>query len=314
MIEVKKNSVIVSSYSYDQNGNRLSKTDLTGTATGIYDAQDRLLTYTLPTSGGGPGVGASYTYTLNGELQTKTQGAQTTTYNYDVLGNLRTVALPGGTNIEYVVDGKDRRIGKKVNGTIAQGFLYQNQLNPIAELDGTGNIVSRFVYGSKANVPDYLIKGGVIYRIISDYLGSPRLVIDIATGTIAQRMDFDEFGNVLSDTNPGFQPFGFAGGLYDQHTKLTRFGARDYDAETGRWTAKDPIGFNGGSTNLYGYVLNDPVNFVDPTGKLGLPGIAIGIGAGVLAGILVAIEDCVEECEKKRKRGSKECPADDSGG
>ncbi|MDH5679538.1 MAG: RHS repeat-associated core domain-containing protein, partial [Nitrospinota bacterium] len=46
---------------------------------------------------------------------------------------------------------------------------------------------------------------------------------------------------MVSDTNPGFQPFGFAGGLYDQHTKLTRFGARDYDAHAGRWTSKDPI-------------------------------------------------------------------------
>jgi len=40
----------------------------------------------------------------------------------------------------------------------------------------------------------------------------------------------------------------------------------DYDAQTGKWTVKDPIGCNGGDTNLYGYVLNDPVNFVDPTG------------------------------------------------
>ena len=60
--------------------------------------------------------------------------------------------------------------------------------------------------------------------------------------------------------------FGFAGGLYDQDTKLTRFGYRDYDAETGKWTAKDPIRFSGGDVNLYGYVLNDPVNFVDPEG------------------------------------------------
>jgi RHS repeat-associated protein len=65
-------------------------------------------------------------------------------------------------------------------------------------------------------------------------------------------MDYDEFGNVINDTNPGFQPFGFAGGLYDQDTKLVRFGARDYDASVGRWTAKDPISFNGGDTNLYG--------------------------------------------------------------
>jgi RHS repeat-associated protein len=141
----------------------------------------------------------------------------------------------------------------------------------VAELDGNGNVVARFVYcGCGANnIPQYMIKGGVIYRIISDHLGSPRLVIDTSTNTITQRMDYDEFGNVILDTNPGFQPFGFAGGIYDQHTKLTRFGARDYDAETGRWTAKDPVRFQGGF-NFYGYVLNDPVNKIDPSGLIEL--------------------------------------------
>ncbi len=115
-------------------------------------------------------------------------------------------------------------------------------------------------------MPDYLIKGGNTYRIIADHLGGPRLIIDTATGNVIQRIDYDEFGNVLQDTNPGFQPFGFAGGLYDKDTKLVRFGARDYDPETGRWTAKDPIRFQGGSTNLYGYVVNDPVNHTDPLG------------------------------------------------
>ena len=147
-----------------------------------------------------------------------------------------------------------------------QGFLYQNQLNPVAELDGSGDLVSRFVYASKGNVPDYMVKGGVTYRIISDHLGSPRLVVDVTTGAIAQRLDYDEFGQVITDTNPGFQPFGFAGGLYDRDTKLVRFGARDYDAETGRWTAKDPISFAGGDTNLYGYVVGDTINLRDPEG------------------------------------------------
>jgi RHS repeat-associated protein len=54
--------------------------------------------------------------------------------------------------------------------------------------------------------------------------------------------------------------------IYDPDTGLVRFGARDYDPETGRWTARDPIDFSGGDTNLYGYVADDPVNFVDPTG------------------------------------------------
>lgn len=165
-----------------------------------------------------------------------------------------------------MIDGRNRRIGKKVNGTLVQGFLYGNQLEPIAELDGNNNVISRFIYADKAHVPSYMVKNGITYRIISDHLGSPRLVVNTADGSIAQRMDYDEFGNITQDTNPGFQPFGFAGGIYDPHTQLTRFGARDYDAETGRWTAKDPIRFRGGDTNLYGYTFNDPVNFIDPLG------------------------------------------------
>ena len=77
-----------------------------------------------------------------------------------------------------------------------------------------------------------MLRGGVTYRIFSDHVGNPRLVVNTSTGQVAQRMDYDEFGNVINDTNPGFQPFGFAGGLYDQHTKFVHFGARDYDTGT----------------------------------------------------------------------------------
>jgi RHS repeat-associated protein len=111
-----------------------------------------------------------------------------------------------------------------------------------------------------------MVRGGVTYRLLTDPLGSVRLVVDTATGTIAQRLDYDEFGQIAQDTNPGFQPFGFAGGLYDPDTKLVRFGARDYDAFTGRWTAKDPIGFVAGDSNLYMYSLDSPVDSIDPYG------------------------------------------------
>ena len=198
--------------------------------------------------------------------------------------------MPDTTQIEYVIDGQNRRVGKKVNGTLVQGFLYKDQLNPIAELDGAGNIVSRFIYGSKFNVPDYMEKNGNVYRIISDHLGSPRLVVDATTGTIVQQMDYDEFGNIIQDTNPGFQPFGFAGGIYDVDTGLVRFGTRDYDPVTGRWTSKDPIGFSGGDTNLFGYVVNDPVNFVDPDGRLLATAIAGGI-AGAYTGAITGLKN-----------------------
>jgi RHS repeat-associated protein len=99
-----------------------------------------------------------------------------------------------------------------------------------------------------------------------------RAATNVATGAVAQWIDYDELGNVLADTNPGFQPFGFAGGIYDPDTGLVHFGVRDYDAITGRWTAKDPILFDGGQSNLYVYVGNDPINRTDPTGLGDLPG------------------------------------------
>ena len=256
LTQVTKNSTPIASYTYDSNDNRLSFTGPGGTITGTYDNQDRLTQY----------GSATYGYTANGELQSKTVSGQTTSYQYNALGNLMQVTLPTGTQIAYLVDGQDRRIGKQVDGTLVQGFLYEDGLRPSAELDGSNNLVSRFVYARRSNVPDYMIKGGVTYRIIADHLGSPRLVVNTANGQIIQRMDYDAFGNVIADTNPGFQPFGFAGGLYDRDTKLVRFGARDYDAETGRWTAKDPILFAGGQPNLYTYIGNDPVNWLDPDG------------------------------------------------
>ena len=258
--DVKKDGVLVSSAEYDGNaagnGNRTAFTQGGITRTATYDAQDRLLTYD----------NTSYTYGPNGDLQTKQVNGQVTTYVYDALGNLLSATLPDGTQLEYIIDAQNRRVGKKVNGVLVQGFLYDGQLRVIAELNGSSQVVSRFVYASQSHVPDYMLKGGVTYRILTDHLGSPRLVVDASTGSIAQRLDYDTWGVVLADTTPGFQPFGFAGGLYDNHTHLVRFGARDYDAETGRWTAKDPIRFRGGDTNLYAYVGNSPLMFTDESG------------------------------------------------
>lgn len=258
LTEVSKNGTVSSTYVYDENSNRISRTTPAGTMNAGHDAQDRMLN-----------MGSTeYTYTANGELRTKSANDQTTAYEYDALGNLLEATLPDGTLVEYVMDGQNRRIGKRVNGLLVQGFLYEDWLKPVAELDGENNVVSRFVYASQMNVPDYMIKDGATYRIITDHLASPRLVVEVATGEIVQQLNYDELGKVTLDTNPGFQPFGFAGGLYDTHTGLVRFGARDYDGETGRWTTKDPLQFGGGDANLYGYGFGDPVNERDPFGLL----------------------------------------------
>ena len=106
------------------------------------------------------------------------------------------------------------------------------------------------------------------YLFVKDHLGSPRLVVNTSNGALAQRLDYDEWGVVTNDTNAAFQPFGFAGGLYDRDTQLVRFGARDYDVSVNRWTTKDTLRFGGGP-NFFVFSSNDPMNRIDPTGLTG---------------------------------------------
>jgi RHS repeat-associated protein len=125
----------------------------------------------------------------------------------------------------------------------------------------------RFNYAD-GRLPISMLRGGTTYYMMYDQVGSLRVIVD-TSGNITKRIDYDSFGNIINDTDPGFTiPFGFAGGLHDIDTGLVRFGARDFDPSIGRWTAKDPIDFAGGDVNLYGYVQNNPVNLIDPLGLI----------------------------------------------
>ena len=240
-------------WGYDANGNR---TQENGAPIASYNSQDQLQSWRSNT----------YSYNAAGDLSQRTSPSGTRRYTYDSQGNLRQVTLEDGKVIRYAIDPANRRTGKTLNGQLQWQLVWQSQLRPIARLKADHTLEATYYYGDKPNVPEAMLKDGKTYRIVTDQLGSVRLVLDADTGDIAQQMDYDVWGNVIEDTNPNFQPFGYAGGLYDPDTGLTRFGARDYDAETGRWTAKDPILFNGGDSNLYGYVIQDPVNWNDPLG------------------------------------------------
>ncbi len=168
--------------------------------------------------------------------------------------------------IDYIIDGQNRRIAKKVNGFVTNRWLYQDQLNPIAELDSSGNVLARYVYGAKINVPDYVIKGDTTLAVITDHLGSVRMLVNTTNGEVVQRYDYDEFGNTVLTLGSNFLALNYAGGLYDEHTGLVRFGARDFDPVTARWNTKDPLLFGAGQANLFMYCGNDPVNRLDPSG------------------------------------------------
>jgi RHS repeat-associated protein len=84
---------------------------------------------------------------------------------------------------------------------------------------------------------------------------------------VVKEVLYDSFGRILGDTNPAMRvPLGFGFGLHDRDTGWVRMGWRDYDPETGRFTALDPIGYAGGDSDLYGYCVDDPVNLADPWG------------------------------------------------
>jgi RHS repeat-associated protein len=144
-------------------------------------------------------------------------------------------------------------------------FYVKNQGWRVAEKLSIGDTVScadtnwLIVNGSQALDSTYTVYNFEVDDFHTYFVGDAQ-IWGIATGAIVQKIDYDEYGIVLSDNNPGFVPFGYAGGLYDRETELVRFGARDYDAQMGRWTAKDPIGFDGSKFNLYLYCANEPIN------------------------------------------------------
>jgi len=202
--------------------------------------------------------------------------SHTWAFEYDAHGGLSSATEDGDT-VKYVIDGERHRIQRTwTHGgqTVVQGFLYDDSLRIAAELDGSGNVVSTFGYGTRTNVPDLMVRGGKTYRLITDWRGSVRAVVDANAGTVVETIDYDAWGNAsINDTTcangavcAGFQPFGFAGGVFDRETGLVRFGARDYDPSVGRWTQKDPISFAGGQQNIYVYVNDDPINGSDPSG------------------------------------------------
>jgi RHS repeat-associated protein len=92
---------------------------------------------------------------------------------------------------------------------------------------------------------------GQIFTLHCDQIGSLRVVAD-QRGNVIQETLYDPFGGIIESTNPEFRvPLGFAGGLHDRDLGFVRFGWRDYDTFTGRWTAPDPMGDAGGDPDWY---------------------------------------------------------------
>ena len=283
--QTKENNVVKSTYTYDAQGNRKTKND---NYTANYDSKDRI------TDSVNDGVSSSYSYTNDGSQITIARPGYSKNIYVGRLNPLLAVVTQNGsenTSISYQTDAELKRSHKFRNngiGTMSTYFTYDKNLRLIGEVNPDLGTNARFIYATQSHSPDYMIfsdsEGEDKYFFVKDQLGSILQVVNSA-GVALQEIQYDEFGIVLSNSRPAMQPFGFAGGHYDWDTGLVRFGARDYDGEVGRWLERDPSGFGGGDTNLYAYVNNDPINYVDPSGRSAVAIIraAAAIAAGYCA-------------------------------
>ena len=171
LTRVRKDGADVATYAYDANGNRAD-----GAA--VIDAQDRVLSMN----------GATYTYSAAGERLTRTTGAGVTTYLYDGRGHLSSVTAPSGVRADYDLDAYGRRVTKRRNGTVQNRFLYRNGLQPIADVDAAGALVSRYIYARGELGPDALERAGATYLLLKDERGSIRFVIDATSGAVLQAL------------------------------------------------------------------------------------------------------------------------------
>ena len=137
--------------------------------------------------------------------------------------------------------------------------------NILYKYDGSNNITNRYTQNLVVDDPLALQTNEQTYYYLKDALGTVVAITDV-NGNIVQNYTYDSYGNIHGQTGYISQPFTFTGREYDDETGLYFYRARMYDAKIGRFISKDPISFAGGDVNLFRMVLNNPVNWIDPTG------------------------------------------------
>ncbi len=201
-------------------------------------------------------------YDYNGNMTNKTTVNGTSAYAWDFENRLSSVTLPSGAGqVTFKYDPFGRRIQK----TIASGatnYVYDGA-NIVADLDGSGAILARYVQGAGIDEPLALNTSAGTEFFEADGLGS----ITSLSGSagLTDTYTYKPFG-ITTATGTSTNRFRYTGRDWDQETGLYYYRARYYDPTTGRFISEDPLGFTAG-TNFYQYADNDPVVFTDPTGK-----------------------------------------------
>ncbi|WP_261300554.1 S-layer homology domain-containing protein [Paenibacillus andongensis] len=272
LMSVKVDGTVREQYGYDANHNRIMRTMNAGAQEiSLYGRNDQLQSLN----------NVQYQYDADGYLMQR--GSDT--FKYGAKGEL-VQAQSGGKTIRYTYDSFQRRTARE-DGKTTTLYLYGNPIDAQQVTSSVYNGTVTTYYYDEAGLLLSFDRGGARYYVVTDSVGTPQVVYD-KNGLVVKSLRYDGFGRMLSDSNPAFElAIGFAGGITDADSKLIRFGYRDYDPETGRWTARDPIMYDGGQANLYAYVDNNPVMLRDPCGMF-------CVGASAYAGLGAGFKFCVD--------------------
>ena len=194
------------------------------------------------------------TYDANGNLTSD----GTRTFEWDPLNRL-TAVTSGTHRSEFTYNGLSQRVKivEKDNGAVTstkQFVWVPGAAQPSEERDGSNNVTKRF-YPQGEQI------GSASYYYTKDHLGSVREMTD-GSGAVQTRYDYDPYGRRTKLSGSLDADFGFTGHYYHQPSGLDLTKNRAYDADLGRWLSRDPIGEDGG-INIYGYVLGNPIRFID---------------------------------------------------
>ena len=247
-------------YTYDAAGNRMTRTEDGETITYTLGVGDRLASWT----------GGAYTHDAAGNVtRIERDGKPTLNLTWNSQYQLVSVSTNGVFAESYAYDALSRRVSTTTfEGTTRH--VYDNNWQVVADIDEQGNIIASYVWGEGIDKLLAVTIGGATYYPLTDIQGTVWGYVDSQNNVVA-RWQYDAWGNVLSEcVAPSAAAlatlrYRFQGREWSAATGLINFRMRWYDAETGRWLSKDPIGLSGG-LNLYEFCGNSALNLLDPNG------------------------------------------------